>query len=108
MSIVVASAALARERRRPAGLSGIGALAWAACFWTFGAVAASAGPAIINYPFTANPGDVISLAGSGFGTAPKVYLKPSLQAAAIALPTRTASDGAVVVSGAEDHRLRSL
>ena len=67
MSIVVASAALARERRRPAGLSGIGALAWAACFWTFGAVAASAGPVIINYPFTANPGDVISLEGSGFG-----------------------------------------
>ena len=60
-------------------------------------MAASAGPVIINYPFTANPGDVISLEGSGFGTAPKVYLKPSLQAAAIALPTKTANDAVVVV-----------
>ena len=60
-------------------------------------LAASAGPVIINYPFTANPGDVISLEGSGFGTAPTVCLKPSLQAAAIALPTKTANDAVVVV-----------
>ena len=83
-------------RRRP-GIDGVRALAWAVCFWTFGAAAASAGPVIINYPFTANPGDVISLEGSGFGAAPKVYLKPSLQAAAIALPTKTANDAVVVV-----------
>ncbi len=85
-----------KSRLRP--LTGFARLiACAAPFFFLAVEAAWAGPAIINYPFTANPGDVISLAGSGFGTAPKVYLKPSLQAAAIALPTRTASDGAVVV-----------
>jgi hypothetical protein len=62
-----------------------------------GAAAASAGPIILSYPFSAKPGDVISLEGSGFGAAPQVFLKPSRQTAAIALPTKTADDGAVVV-----------
>ena len=97
MKILRSPTCFPRKRRRRPGMSGVRAFAWAACFWAFGAAAASAGPVIINYPFTANPGDVISLEGSGFGTAPKVYLKPSLQAAAIALPTKTANDAVVVV-----------
>jgi hypothetical protein len=68
-----------------------------ACVWAAGAAAASAGPVIINFPFTAKPGDVVSLAGSGFGAAPKVYLKPAHQTAAIALATKTADDATVVV-----------
>ncbi len=72
-------------------------LAFCACFCVVTAGAASAGPVIITYPFSANPGDVISLEGSGFGTAPTVYLKPSLQAAPIALATKTANDKIVVV-----------
>ncbi|VTZ49397.1 conserved exported hypothetical protein [Methylocella tundrae] len=73
-------------------------LAYAAYCWSFAAVAASADPVIINQPFTANPGDVISLGGSGFGTAPQVFLKASHQAAAITLATKTADDGTVVVA----------
>lgn len=65
-------------------------------FWIGGAAAASATPVIINYPFSANPGDVISLGGSGFGTAPTVYLKPSKQTATTTLATKTANDGAIV------------
>ena len=65
--------------------------------WFTGAAAASAGPLILNFPFTAKPGDVISLEGSGFGAAPVVYLKSAHQAAAIALPTKTADASTVVV-----------
>ncbi|MGO9674660.1 MAG: glycosyl hydrolase family 28-related protein, partial [Methylocella sp.] len=86
-----------RKRPRFSRFKAVHAFVCCGCFWAAGATAASAGPVIINYPFTANPGDVISLEGSGFGAAPKVYLKPSLQAAAVALPTKTANDGTVVV-----------
>jgi hypothetical protein len=77
--------------------AGVRAFLYATCFSIAAAAVASAGPVIISYPFTANPGDVISLEGSGFGAAPKVYLKPSLQAAPVALATKTADDGTVVV-----------
>lgn len=70
---------------------------YATCCWSFAAAAASADPVIINQPFTANPGDVISLQGSGFGAAPQVFLKASHEAAAITLSTKTADDGTVVV-----------
>jgi hypothetical protein len=72
-------------------------VACAASFCLLAVNLAWAGPAIINFPFTAKPGDVFSLEGSGFGAAPKVYLKPSLQTAAIALPTKAAQDDVVVV-----------
>ncbi len=68
-----------------------------ACFSTIGAATASAAPVIINQPFSANPGDVISLAGSGFGTAPGVYIRPSHQTAPTWLVPKSADDGAVVI-----------
>ena len=91
-----ATALSKKSRFRP--LTGLARLiACAAPFCVPALDLAWAGPAIINFPFTAKPGDVISLEGSGFGAAPKVYLKPSLQASAIVLPTKAASDSAVVV-----------
>ena len=62
-----------------------------------GAAAASAAPVILNQPFSAHPGDVISLEGSGFGSAPTVYFKPSHQTTPIALATKAAVGGGVVV-----------
>src|SRR5271166_2833333 len=61
------------------------------------AAAASAAPVILNQPFSAHPGDVISLEGSGFGSAPTVYLKPSHQTTPIALATKAAVGGGVIV-----------
>lgn len=97
MRILLSSILPYGKRSKSLRFKAIHAFVCCACFWIAGAAAASTGPVIINYPFTANPGDVISLEGSGFGAAPKVYLKPSLQAAAIALATKTANDGTVVV-----------
>ncbi|ACK51727.1 hypothetical protein Msil_2809 [Methylocella silvestris BL2] len=57
----------------------------------------AAKPIIINKPFSAKPGDVFSLAGSGFGSAPRVYLKPSRLTATTELPVKTADDATVVV-----------
>ncbi|WP_026607377.1 glycosyl hydrolase family 28-related protein [Methylocapsa acidiphila] len=37
--------------------------------------AASAKPIIFNQPFSASPGDVISVTGTGFGAAPQVFFK---------------------------------
>ncbi|WP_198017242.1 glycosyl hydrolase family 28-related protein [Methylocapsa acidiphila] len=37
--------------------------------------AASATPIIFNQPFSAKPGDVISVTGTGFGSAPQVFFK---------------------------------
>src|SRR5271168_730733 len=62
-----------------------------------GADAAPAAPVILNQPFSAQPGDVISLEGSGFGSAPTVYLKPSHQTTPIALATKAAVGGGVIV-----------
>ncbi len=62
-----------------------------------GAAAASAAPVILNQPFSAHPGDVISLEGSGFGSAPTVYFKPSHQMTPIALATKAAVGGGVIV-----------
>ncbi len=97
MKILLFRAGLYPERLRMLLLAGVRAFAYSTGFWIAAAVAAEAGPVIISYPFTVHPGDVISLEGSGFGAAPKVYLKPSLQAAPIVLATKTADDGTVVV-----------
>src|SRR5271165_4049049 len=67
-----------------------------ACSAMLGADAAAA-PVILNQPFSAQPGDVISLEGSGFGSAPTVYLKPSHQTTPIALATKAAVGGGVIV-----------
>lgn len=72
-------------------------ISYAVCCWALGAAAALAGPVIINPPFSAQPGDIISLGGSGFGTAPQVYIKPSKQLTSTVLATKTADDGTVVV-----------
>ncbi|WP_175492661.1 hypothetical protein, partial [Methylocapsa palsarum] len=45
------------------------------------AQAAMASPVIFNQPFSALPGDFVSLTGTGFGPAPRVFLKTSTQAA---------------------------
>ncbi|VTZ49400.1 conserved exported hypothetical protein [Methylocella tundrae] len=70
---------------------------YAACCWALSAAAALAAPVIINQPFSARPGDVISLQGSGFGAAPHVYMKPLKQLIPTVLATKTADDGTVVV-----------
>ena len=62
-----------------------------------GAAAASAAPVILNQPFSAHPGDVITLEGSGFGSAPTAYFKQSHQTTPIALATKAAVGGGVVV-----------
>ena len=62
-----------------------------------GADAAPAAPVILSQPFSAKPGDVISLEGSGFGSAPTVYLQPSRQTTPIALATKAAAGGGVIV-----------
>lgn len=72
-------------------------LLYSAFFWGAGLAGAFAGPVVISYPSSASPGDVISLEGSGFGPAPKVYLKGSRQPAPLLLATKTADDATVVV-----------
>ncbi len=81
-------------RGRVSGLAGL--LGGAFLFLAGMAAAASAGPIIFNQPFTANPGDVVSVTGTGFGTAPQVYLKPGHQAAGSVIPTLTAQNTVVV------------
>ena len=71
-------------------------IAYVASFCLLAGDLAWAGPAIINFPFTAKPGDIISLEGSGFGAAPKVFIKPSLQTAAMQLLTKEGRDDVVV------------
>ena len=56
----------------------------------------SAKAAIINYPFTAHPGDVITLEGSGFGAKPTVYVQP-LNSAAVQVAPKAGQDNVVVV-----------
>jgi hypothetical protein len=74
-----------------------GLLGGAALFWGLGAVGAWALPAIFNQPFTANPGDVISVTGSSLTTAPKVYIQGSRQSAATLVPAMEAADNVVIV-----------
>ncbi len=71
--------------------------ACAAAAWLVTATAAAAAPQIINQPFSAKPGDIVSLMGSGFGAAPKVYFRPSKATATATLATKTSDDGTVVI-----------
>jgi hypothetical protein len=65
-------------------------------FLTAATGASWAGPFIFSQPFTGNPGDLISVTGVGFGSAPKVYLKPGHKTSATLIPTLTAQDTVAV------------
>ncbi|WP_395696875.1 glycosyl hydrolase family 28-related protein [Methylocella sp.] len=56
----------------------------------------AAGPTIVNRPFTAKPGDVFSLQGSGFGAAPRLFLKGSRQGAAVEIAVKRGDDSTIV------------
>ncbi|MEJ0094489.1 MAG: glycosyl hydrolase family 28-related protein [Methylocella sp.] len=74
-----------------------GVVGGAALVWGLGAAAAVAAPVIFNQPFTANPGDVISVTGSSLTTTPKVYIQGGRQSAATLVPAMEAADNVVVV-----------
>ncbi|VTZ52174.1 conserved exported hypothetical protein [Methylocella tundrae] len=52
---------------------------------------------IINAPFTANPGDFISLEGSGFGAAPQVFITPGNTKVRTQVPVTKGQDNVVVL-----------
>ncbi|WOJ91636.1 glycosyl hydrolase family 28-related protein (plasmid) [Methylocapsa polymorpha] len=66
-------------------LKRIGPVGQAALFSILFSEASLAKPIIFNQPFTANPGDIVSIEGSGFGASPQLYFKPSRQASAAVL-----------------------
>lgn len=68
----------------------------AALLALLGVEAAAANPIILNQPFTANPGDVVSIVGSGFGSAPQLFLKPGRQSAGAAVQTLRADNSTIV------------
>lgn len=65
--------------------------------WIASAAIAHAAPVIINQPFTAKPGDVISLTGSGFGSSPQVIFKARRQEAAAPVKIVHASEKALAI-----------
>lgn len=85
--------AFSRRRPSPRRL-GKASLA-VALFSLLRANAALGAGVVINAPFTANPGDFISIEGSGFGSAPSVSLQPLNGTPQTIAPTR-AQDNVVV------------
>ncbi len=77
-------------------IGGAGLLLPTALFCLMGANAAFATAAIINFPYSASPNDVISLEGSGFGSKPTVYIQAGASAAVQVAPLK-AQDNIVVV-----------
>ena len=90
------NAGCSENRRLRPLIGGLCRLAPLALSCSLGVNAAWATAAIINSPYTANPGDVITLEGSGFGTHPTVYVQP-LNSGASAITPLEAQDNVIVV-----------
>ncbi len=69
--------------------------AHAALFCLTGGVAVAA-PVVITAPFSANPGDFITLQGSGFGAAPRVFIQP-VNSATVEAPVTQGQDNIIAV-----------
>ncbi|WP_395664730.1 glycosyl hydrolase family 28-related protein [Methylocella sp.] len=67
----------------------------AAAVATFSSAAAA--PAILTSPVSGNPGDFITLSGSGFGSAPRVFLKSGASGPEVELDVSQSRDNLVVV-----------
>lgn len=68
-----------------------------ALFCAIGSGAAWAKAAIINAPFTANPGDFITLEGSGFGASPQAFITPANTNVRTQVPVTKGQDNVVVL-----------
>jgi parallel beta-helix repeat protein len=71
-------------------------LSHAALFCALSAGLSRAKPIIFSEPFTASPGDIISLEGKGFGSAPQVSLKAVHQSGRTIVQTLRGQDNNVV------------
>lgn len=82
----------------PKGLvTNVTLLSLSAFFSVAAASVSQAAPVILNQPFTAKPGDVIALTGSGFGSSPKVIFKTRRQGSQITVKTIRANDISVEI-----------
>jgi len=74
----------------------LGLLGYITVFGMFCGGTSWAKPFIFNQPFTANPGDMVSMVGSGFGASPRVYLKAGQETASSELKVIKGENNIVV------------